>query len=89
MAIKFDPTISLGNMLTALVVAGAVITAYGSLQGVLATHTAEIKQLQEAGVRHNAERVSDRGEIRDLIKDVKSDVRDLKDVVIQINRVRR
>lgn len=89
MAIKFDPTISLGNILTAIVVAGAALTGYGTLQAVLATHTVEIKQLQDAGVRHDNERVADRVEIRDLVKEVKMDVKDLKDAVIQSNRGRK
>lgn len=81
MAIKFDPTVSLGSILTAVCMMASVAVGWGSLQGTLATHTTEIKYLQDENVRHDKERISDRSEIKDLLKDLKNDIKDVRDVV--------
>lgn len=84
MAIKYDPTITLGNVFTAVCLMASVAAAWGSVQGTLATHTTEIKGLQDANVAHAKERSDDRIEIKDLLKDLKGDVKDVRDSVEKI-----
>lgn len=82
MAVKFDPTVSLGSILTALCILGSIGLVWGSLQSTLATHTTEIRQLQDDSKRHQDERLADRVELKDMVKDLKGDIRDVKDLVI-------
>lgn len=84
MAIKFDPTISLGNVLTAVCLMASVAGVWGSVQGTLATHTTEIKALQDANASHAKERSEDRTEIKEMFRDLKGDVKDVRDTVEKI-----
>jgi hypothetical protein len=84
MAIKFDPTVTMGNALTAISVLASVAAVWGSLQGTLATHTTEIRALQDANVAHAKERTEDRTEIKELLRDLKTDVKDVRDTVEKI-----
>jgi hypothetical protein len=81
MSIKFDPTVSLGSVLAAVCMIGSVAVAWGSLQSTLATHTTQIEYLQIENTRRNSERIADKVEIRDLLKDLKTDIKDVRDVV--------
>jgi len=78
---RFDPTISLGNIMTALVMCGAIVAAYSSLQATIAVHASEIKQLQEANIRRDAERLVDRQEFRELIRELRDEMKSIKDVL--------
>lgn len=81
MAIKFDPTISLGSVLTAVCMMASVAVAWGSLQSTLATHTTQIEYLQIENTRRNSERIADKLEIKDLLKDLKVDIKDVRALV--------
>ena len=77
----FDPTLSLGNIITSLTIVGSVMMTWSSLQSTLAIHSTEIKQLQSVAARYDTERSQDRADIKELIKEVKSEVKDVKATV--------
>ena len=77
----FDPTISLGNIFTAITITGSVMLAWGSLQSTLAVHSTEIRQLQGVAAKYDSERAQDRADLKELIRDVKSDVKDVKNSI--------
>ena len=73
--------LSLGNIITLLTIVGSVMMTWSSLQSTLAIHSTEIKQLQSVAARYDTERSQDRADIKELIKEVKSEVKDVKATV--------
>ena len=61
--------------------AGSVMLAWGSLQSTPAVHSTEIRQLQGVAAKYDSERAQDRADLKELIRDVKSDVKDVKNSI--------
>ena len=79
MTIKFDPTITLGNFLTVVVITGGVLTAYVDLRGTEVKHDAQIVQINADISRTAAERLIDKGDLKEIMREIKVDIKEVKD----------
>lgn len=86
MAIKFNQEISLGNIMSALVAAGSMLGAWVSIETKLATHGVEIVKNREDIKRNDIARAEDKREMRELVSEVKGDIREVRDAVVRVER---
>jgi len=75
--LRFEPTISLGNVLSLLVLAGAVFAWASTVERTLALHGLQLVNAKLANERVASEIVSNRTEIREALKEIKIELKDL------------
>lgn len=79
---KFDNTITLGNTLTIISIFISVGMVWVNLTSSVAQHTVQISALKEENAKRDSEQLLQRAEIRGLINDVKTDLKEVKSMVI-------
>lgn len=77
MAVKYEPVVTLGNLLTALTIAVGGITAWTSMARQVEHNSARIDSVMEVNARQDIEVREGRAEIRSQIRDVQSDIKEL------------
>lgn len=78
---QFEKTISLGNVLTILSVVGGLTTVYSQFRADIAVMQVSLVQQREIDRQHEVSLIQLRTEIRDDIKDIKSDQRRITDTI--------
>ena len=81
MNMQFEKTISLGNVLTILSVVGGLTTVYSQFRADIAVMQVSLVQQREIDRQHEVSLIQLRTEIRDDIKDIKSDQRRITDTI--------
>lgn len=79
---KFDNTITLGNALTIISIFMSVGLVWVNLTSNVAQHTVQITSLKEENIKRDSEQLLQRAEVRSLINDVKTDIKEVKSMVI-------
>lgn len=73
--VHFDPTISLGHVLTFISMIGAGTLAYSSLQSRLAVHDEQLRGIERAATVDKAHLTEVLNGLREDVKEVKQEVR--------------
>lgn len=77
MAIKYEPVVTLGNLLTAVTIAAGGIAAWTSVEREVERSAARIDSVMEVNARQDIEIREGRAEIRSQIRDVQGDIKEL------------
>ncbi len=80
MAVKFDPTINLGHILTFAAMVVGVMSSYSLLDKRIGV----LEERSSAALSQAADKVSEQ---KEALKEIKSDVKDLQKSVNEISRV--
>lgn len=81
---RFFPTVSLGNVLTGVVICSAAVGVYTSVIADVREHKAEIANIKQSAAKQEAEASQSRREIRDDIRDVKGEVKEVRETMQKI-----
>src|SRR6266850_1078082 len=81
---RFFPTISFGNILTGVLICSAAIGVYTSVIADVREHKADIANLKQQTIKQEAIEAASRREIKDDIKDVKSEIKELRETMQKI-----
>lgn len=77
----FQKTISLGNILTIASIFGGLITVYSQFKADIAVMQVNLVQQRETDKQHDSAIQQLRSEIRDDIREIKSDQRRISDTI--------
>lgn len=84
--IRFDPTISLGHVFTALLFIGGLMATWYDLRSDVNLHTFQIKAIQEAQAANVGEL---KQELRSNRDEIKSDIKDLRSEIKENERAKK
>lgn len=79
MGVRFDPTVNLGHALSALAMAGALVTTYISLDK-------RVVVLEEKSAATASRAAEQQSETKEVIREIRSDIKEVQRSLNDINR---
>lgn len=81
---RFFPTVSLGNIFTGLIILGSAIGMYATTLADVRENKVTIENIKQNVAKQEAEATQSRREIRDDIRDVKGEVKEVRETMQKI-----